>query len=78
MKLLPLGLGEEAEVHVSPTRKFNVGEGYGKSVTRKVKGGVVGLILDARCRPIQLPEDPLARVAKLQEWNKALNIYPEN
>jgi len=64
-------------VTVSPTRKFNVGAGYGKSVIRKVKGGVVGLILDARCRPIQLPADQEDRVKLLQIWNKELDIYPE-
>ena len=77
IKLLPLGLGEEAEVTVDPTRKFNVGAGYGKAVTKKVKGGVVGLILDARCRPIQLPASQEDRVKLLQIWNKELDIYPE-
>ena len=54
-----------------------MGAGYGKAVTKKVKGGVVGLILDARCRPIQLPASQEDRVKLLQIWNKELDIYPE-
>lgn len=44
---------------------------------REVTGGVVGLILDARGRPFEPPKDRAARVARLREWNAALNVYPE-
>jgi hypothetical protein len=43
-----------------------------------LKGGVVGLIFDGRGRqPFRLPEERGARIAKLNEWNKALDIYPQ-
>ena len=42
-----------------------------------LKGGVVGLMFDARGRqPFRLPEDRAARIAKLNQWNEALSLYP--
>ena len=52
MKLLPLPADGEARVTVTatPERGFDVGAGRGRPVTREVRGGVVGLIVDARGR----------------------------
>jgi len=78
MKLIPSTHEEEVEVTIIPNKKFDAGAGRGKTVERKVKGGIVGLILDARCRPIILPEDHNERITALQSWNKELDIYPES
>ena len=77
MKLIPATYDEEVEITITPNKKFDIGAGRGKTIERKVKGGVVGIILDARCRPIILPEDHNERINALQTWNKELNIYPE-
>ncbi len=77
LKLIPLEPGQKAEVVVEPARGFDAGEGNGERVVREVTGGVVGLILDARGRPFEPPKDRAARVARLREWNAALNVYPE-
>jgi uncharacterized protein (TIGR01319 family) len=45
MKLLPLGLDETAEIVIEPMKTFDAGGGPGKRVTRKIRGGMVGLIL---------------------------------
>jgi hypothetical protein len=37
-------------------------------------GGLVGLIVDARARPLALPRDDQARVAMLQQWTEALRV----
>ena len=76
--LLPLADGETAEVSAHPAKRFDVGAGNGKPVTRRVTGGGVGLVIDTRGRPIQLPEDKAARIAALQRWNAALNMYPKS
>jgi len=76
MKLLPLSADEKINVIITPNRKFDVGAGRGKAITKTVSGGAVGLILDARCRPIMLPEDRQERINCLQNWNRELNIYP--
>ena len=50
--------------------------GAGVAVTREVHGGVVGLLLDGRGRPLQLPTDHAARVVSLTKWYQAVNLYP--
>jgi len=77
LKLVPLELAQQAEATVTPAKGFDVGAGPGEAVTREITGGVVGLILDGRGRPLALPADRAARVKKLVEWNKALSVYPE-
>ena len=79
MKLLPLPEDGNARVKVTvtPERGFDVGEGKGRSVTREVRGGVVGLLIDARGRrPFEMPKNAQERISKLRAWNKALGIYP--
>jgi len=74
MRLLPLKLGQTAEGTISPTRRFDVGRGPGHTCEVKLRGGVVGLIIDCRGIPRQLPEDDAARRAKLNEWAEALGL----
>jgi len=73
---LPLALGESAQVEVKPARGLDVGAGRGKPLSATVHGGEVGLIIDTRGRPIQVPEDPAARAASVSRWLAALNAYP--
>ena len=74
---VPLGIGEKAKAIIEPTKNFDVGAGKGKVSEVEVEGGVVGLIIDCRGRPLQIPEDPKARVEKLSRWIKALDVYPQ-
>ena len=74
IEVLPLGVGEQAEVEILPGRGLDVGAGKGRPRRATVEGGVVGLIIDARGRPLQLPGDPEARIAKLTEWHQALGL----
>ena len=62
------------EIEVRPARGFDVGEGRGKSVMMTVDAGVVGLIIDARGRPMTLPKEDSARLAKLREWHAAFGL----
>jgi uncharacterized protein (TIGR01319 family) len=78
LKLVPLPEGTTARVVATPAKGFDVGAGPGDPLEREVNGGVVGLVIDCRGRPLQLPTDPAARVAKLREWNAALDIYPDH
>ena len=74
LKVIPLGVGEKATVEITPARGFDVGAGKGRPVTKEVEGGVVGLIVDARGRPLNLPADDETRVRKLREWFSALGL----
>ncbi len=76
MHVFPLGLGETARIKLTPVRGFDVGAGAGKPLDRKVSGGVVGLMIDTRGRPFQLPTDARQRVEKLDKWAKAFDAYP--
>lgn len=74
---LDLPPGAEAELQAEPSKSFDLGAGKGKPVTLKVKGGVVGLILDARGRPLYLAEGESERAAQLRAWAQAVDLYPE-
>ena len=76
IRLCPLAAGEEAAVSITPARAVDVGAGKGVPVERRARGGVVGLVLDGRGRPLQLPPKESERVRALKEWHKALNLYP--
>jgi len=78
VKRIPLDEGKEAQAIIEPRRGLDVGEGPGHRLQTTVAGGVVGLVLDARGRPLVLPEDNSEREAKLLEWFTALSLYPED
>ena len=75
--LMPLGLGETASVDVEPVKGIDMGAGPGKSLKREVRGGTVGLILDARGRPLVLPEKAEERKRSIAAWTQALELYPK-
>ena len=77
LKLFSLTRDQQATVTLQPAKQVDLGEGPGQSSTRTVKGGVVGLMLDGRGRPLQLPSDQAARVAMLTRWYQAVGLYPK-
>lgn len=68
LEVLPLAPGEEAQLTLEPSRHFDVGFGLGRSKKVTVYGGAVGLIIDARGRPLQLPADETVRRDLLRQW----------
>lgn len=69
---------EAIEAELTPARGIDVGAGPGQVVKTKIYGGLVGIIIDARGRrPFALPTDAAERVAKLQEWSKAIKEFDE-
>jgi hypothetical protein len=75
MRVLSLGPGETATIKVEPARGFDCGEGSGKLVQKEVRGGTVGVILDGRGRPLELPTDMQLRRKLLTSWIEALDLY---
>jgi uncharacterized protein (TIGR01319 family) len=73
---MELGAGAVADLQAEPSRSFDLGAGKGRAVSLNVEGGVVGLILDARGRPLSLPKDHSERAAQLHAWAKAVDLYP--
>ncbi|MFQ5862316.1 MAG: glutamate mutase L [Candidatus Brocadiales bacterium] len=76
IKLYPLSADEEVDIEVNPTRHFNLGRGMGSAVKEKVRGGVVGLVIDARGRPLSIPAAKDKRMRQLIGWAEALDAYP--
>jgi uncharacterized protein (TIGR01319 family) len=75
--LLPLPESGRVRVTATPERGFDLGAGRGKPVTRSVRAGVVGVVVDTRGRrPFALPDHAAQRIAKLRQWNGALGLYP--
>ncbi|MDW8289856.1 MAG: glutamate mutase L [Armatimonadota bacterium] len=74
LRVFPLHEGEKMEVEIRPTRQFDVGAGRGRPLTVTVEGGVVGLMVDCRGRPLALPQRDAERIAKLQTWLKAMGL----
>ncbi|MCJ7492256.1 MAG: glutamate mutase L, partial [Dehalococcoidia bacterium] len=77
MVRLELPEGQRAELVMRPARGFDVGEGPGKPVSADVTGGVVGVIVDARGRPLAVPQDQTLRQAAIARWEQALDTYPQ-
>jgi hypothetical protein len=74
LALYPLAEGAVATLTIAPARGVDVGAGPGRQVEREVTGGVVGLILDGRGRPLGLPPERSQREAQLRSWAAALGI----
>jgi len=74
IQVQPLGEDEWLDLEITPARGVDVGAGKNRPHTARVRGGVAGLILDARGRPLVLPSDPSVRIARLQEWLRAFGL----
>ena len=68
---------ESIQVELTPHKKMDIGSGKGESIKTDIYGGLVGIILDGRDRPIQIPRDPTERLFCLKKWSEALNEYPK-
>jgi len=67
--VLPLDQGENARLTLRPERGIDVGFGSpGKAGTVRVSGGAVGLILDARGRPLFHSKEPVQQRELNQKW----------
>jgi uncharacterized protein (TIGR01319 family) len=77
LKLIELGEDEEAKVVVRPAKLYDIGAGLGEELEATVQGGVAGLLLDARGRPLYFPEEDSARKELLLKWFKATGMYDE-
>ena len=78
LKLLKdFGVGQEATVEAKPTKRFDVGDGHGRTLKKRVRGGVVGLVLDGRGRPLGLSQDAAQRRQQLIAWGDAMESYAD-
>jgi hypothetical protein len=80
IKRIKLEEGETAEIEGRINSPFSISTSAGDSrrFEAKIEGGVVGILIDARGRPIDLPQEDQARRKKLCEWFSLLEVYPES
>jgi len=74
---LPLAEGMEAKATIQVHRGLAIDVDDARTLETTITGGVVGIVIDTRGRPLRLPEDEEKRQEKLLTWFKALDLYPE-
>jgi hypothetical protein len=74
--VFPLSIGQTAQLHLRPLHRFDVGMGgAGRGGSIRVTGGVLGVVIDARGRPLRLPADSGRRRELFKKWQKTLSGY---
>ncbi|MDP6499346.1 MAG: glutamate mutase L [Candidatus Marinimicrobia bacterium] len=68
---------EPIKAKLTPGKGMDIGAGKNESIETTIYGGVVGIILDGRGRPMGISTDPKQRISDLSKWSKAVNEYPE-
>lgn len=68
IEVWPLLGGRRATLEIHPGRRIDVGMGPGQGGRVEVSGGLVGLVVDTRGRPLHLPSDPDRRRRTLSRW----------
>lgn len=69
LETLPLPLGQSARLRLQPLQRTEVGlGGPGRGGSLRVVGGALGVVIDARGRPLRLPADPLRRNDLYKKW----------
>jgi len=69
LRHLVIPKGVSAVLEFQPTQRTDIGFGsYGLGGQLRIRGSILGVVIDARGRPIRLPHDHEARVEQLQRW----------
>lgn len=68
LELLPLPKDAPAKLTLKPTRRFDIGAGAGRAHTMTVQGGLFGLVIDARGRPLTRPKNENERHSQMRQW----------
>lgn len=68
LEILPLSSGQSARLSLQPLQRADAGLGPGRSGGITVTGGALGVVIDARGRPLQFPSDPVRRRELIKKW----------
>lgn len=72
LEILPLPSGQVARLSLQPFHRADAGLGPGKSGVVTVTGGALGVVIDARGRPLHIPGDPVRRRELMKRWSYAV------
>lgn len=68
LEVLPLSNGQSARLSLQPLQRADAGLGPGRSGSITVTGGAMGVVIDARGRPLKFPSDAVRRRALIKKW----------
>jgi hypothetical protein len=68
LELIPLEAGQKATIEIRPADRVEMPQTRHGLYKAEIEGGALGLMIDARGRPIALPTDKEKRRAKVQQW----------
>ena len=70
IEIIPLRINEQAMLTLYPAPTVDVGLGPGERAraAEEIDGGLVGLVIDARGRPLVFPTNETERFARLVQW----------
>ncbi|HON86994.1 MAG TPA: glutamate mutase L [Bacillota bacterium] len=74
--VIPIDGADATTIEVIPGRNFDVGAGPGKPMTKEAVGGVTGVILDGRARPIVFPAANGYQYGAVARWYSEFDAYP--
>jgi len=74
IEIIPLHINEQALLTLYPAPTVDVGLGRGERAraAEEIDGGLVGLVIDARGRPLVFPTDETERHARLLQWMQVI------
>ncbi len=72
LEILPLPSGQSGRLYLQPLHHADVGFGPGRGGELPVSGTALGVVVDARGRPLQLPVDHIRRRELLKKWSWTL------
>ncbi|WKZ43124.1 MAG: glutamate mutase L [Anaerolineales bacterium] len=72
LEIIPLPSGRTARLALAPLHRADAGLGPGRSGSLTVTGGALGVVIDARGRPLGLPSDPVRRRELMKRWSYAV------
>jgi hypothetical protein len=72
LEILPLPSGQSARLSLQPLRRADAGLGPGRSGATTVTGGALGVVIDARGRPLNFPSDSVRRRELMKRWSYAV------
>lgn len=70
--VIPLPLGEVAQLKLQPLHRFDIGMGPGRGGRLQVVGGALGVVVDARGRPLRLNPKAALRRELHKKWLRTL------
>jgi hypothetical protein len=68
LEILPLPSGQTARLSLQPVSRADAGLGAGRGGAVTVTGGALGVVIDARGRPLTLPSDAVRRRELIKKW----------